>query len=132
MSSSAKYPNEVAARTEVQSTDYVLGYRPGTPSAISRWTFALIQEWIESIVGAVGGVVGRPLPTGYTGGTSTDIHSVTTADLAVGTVILMPNMPPGERQWQVIASPGAEDTSAGLVRPTDYHATTNNKGLQLF
>jgi hypothetical protein len=79
-----------------------------------------------------GGVIGRPLPTGYTGGGATDIHSLATTGLPAGTIILTPNMPPGERQWQVIADPAAEDIASGLVRQTDYHATTNRKGLQLF
>lgn len=78
------------------------------------------------------GVVGRSSCTGYAGGDATDIHSLATVGMPVGTVIAAPNMPPGERWWQVIANPGAEDISAGLVRPSDYDAVTNAKGIQLF
>jgi hypothetical protein len=125
MSSSAKYLNEVTEATDVQDTDYVVGYRTAEAGGMRRWMRSLF-------VGASGGVVGRPLLTGYTGGTATDIHSVATVGLAVGTVILAPNMPPSERQWQVIADPVPEDIASGIIRPTDYHATTNAKGLQLF
>jgi hypothetical protein len=82
--------------------------------------------------GAAGGVIGRPLPTGYAGGTTADIHSVATVDLPAGTIVLMPNMPAGRRMWQVIASTAAEDIAGGLIRPTDYNALTNAKALEVF
>jgi hypothetical protein len=128
MSSTAKYPDEVTSQASVELTDYFLGYRPGVPGALARFSASAISAWLISLTGTTG----RPLLTGYTGGTATDIHSVATVDLAVGTVILAPNMPAGERQWQVIADPVVEDIASGIIRPTDYHATTNAKGLQLF
>lgn len=103
-----------------------------------------VQEMIDDAIAAhdadaeahggvsAGGVVGRPLPTGYTGGGATDIHSVATAALAAGTIVLTPNMPPGRRQWQVIASTAAEDIPGGLIIPTDHNPLTNAKALEVF
>ena len=103
-----------------------------------------VQEMIDDAIAAhdedteahggvsAGGVVGRPSPTGYTGGTSADIHSVATVALAAGTIVLTPNMPAGRRQWQVIASTAAEDIPGGLIRPTDYNALSNAKALEVF
>jgi hypothetical protein len=128
MSSSAKYPNEVTERAEVQATDYFIGYRPGSPSALSRWSGSVMQAWFEGLVG----FAARPLPTGYTGGASTDIHSVATVALPAGTIILTPNMPAGERQWQVKAGTVTEDLDQLIVVPSDAHPTTNAKYLQAF
>lgn len=135
----SKYMSDLPARTDIEPTDHLIGYRSSTSGGSGRWTFATLRAWIETFSGAggggdgaSGGVVGRPSFTGYSGGGVTDIHTITTTTLPVGTVVLTPNMPPARRQWQIVSGLDAEDQSAGVIRPSDFNASTNAKILKLF
>lgn len=69
-----------------------------------------------------------PLPsiTGLTGGGATKLDGITTAGGAVetGATVILSYGRVGQT-WQLIAGTDAEAAVAGIVRPDDYHASTN-------
>lgn len=68
--------------------------------------------------------------TGLTGGTSTDLDSIATVDLAVNYTVLLGvtigASVPG-KTWVLQSGTDAEDPANGIVRPDDYAASTNEK-----
>lgn len=74
--------------------------------------------------------------TGRTGGTATDADSLATtgagAPLAAGMAFFARTGPGGSiNLWYVRAGTDAEDAAGGIVRPDDYHATTNQIVFEL-
>jgi hypothetical protein len=66
--------------------------------------------------------------TAFTGGTPTDLDSIATASLAVGTTIEMVATAEGVvSQWRLTAGTDAENAAGGIVRPDDYASATNEK-----
>lgn len=64
--------------------------------------------------------------TAYTGGTSTSLDGVETADDATATGHVIITAILGDlATWQLQAGTAAENPTGGIVRPDDYHATTN-------
>jgi hypothetical protein len=59
------YLSDFAARTDVQDTDHIVGYRTAGPGGDSRWTMAVLKAWILTFAsgggggGAVSSVFGR-------------------------------------------------------------------------
>ena len=65
---------------------------------------------------------------GFTGGTPTDLDSIATASLALGTTIEMVAAAEGVvSQWRLTAGTDAENAAGGIVRPDDYASATNEK-----
>ncbi len=66
--------------------------------------------------------------TGFTGGTSSDLDSIATASLALGTTIEMVAVAEGVvSQWRLTAGTDPENAAGGIVRPDDYAPATNEK-----
>jgi hypothetical protein len=64
----------------------------------------------------------------FTGGTPSDLDSIATTDLAVGTTIEMVAAAEGVvSQWRLTAGTDAENEAGGIVRPDDYAPATNEK-----
>lgn len=64
--------------------------------------------------------------TGYTGGAATALDSMITASDTVLTGSLAFTVVAGvARMWQLVAGTTAENEAAGVIRPDDYHASTN-------
>jgi hypothetical protein len=71
-----------------------------------------------------------PSITGLTGGGSTNLDGIPTTTLAARTLIhIMRSVDSIERleTWRLASSTDAEDAASGIVRPDDYHASTNAK-----
>src|SRR5690606_36845298 len=84
-----------------------------------------LQAELDNIA-AGAGVLSRGDITGLTGGTSTDLDSITTASLNVGTTSVLINVHGGQ-VWNLQSGTDAEDAAGGVVRPDDYATTTNEK-----
>lgn len=66
--------------------------------------------------------------TGFTDGTPSDLDSIITADLALGTTIELVAAAEGvASQWRLAAGTDAENAAGGIVRPDDYAPATNEK-----
>lgn len=68
--------------------------------------------------------------TGLTGGTATDLDSLPTTDVAVGRIVtlVINNGTFDEIQnWMLYTGTDAEAESDGIVRPDDFHTSTNAK-----
>jgi len=67
--------------------------------------------------------------TGLTGGTATDLDSLTTTGTSaypVGTIVVL-SYSDTAQQWKLRAGTEAEAETGGIVRPDDYATTTNEK-----
>ena len=66
--------------------------------------------------------------TGFTGGAPTDLDSIPTANLALGTTIELVAVAEGVvSQWRLAVGTDAENEAGGIVRPDDHAPTTNEK-----
>lgn len=66
--------------------------------------------------------------TGFTGGTPSDLDSILTASLALGsTVEMVAAAEDIASQWRLTAGTDAENEAGGIVRPDDYAPATNEK-----
>lgn len=74
----------------------------------------------------LGAVVDRTDITGLTGGTATDLDSITTTSITVPYPVLILRIGNGEI-WILESGTDAEDSANGIVRPDDYATTTNEK-----
>jgi hypothetical protein len=71
-----------------------------------------------------------PAITGLTGGGSTKLDGIATTALAVRSLVhVMREVDGLERleTWRLAAGTDAEDAAGGIIRPDDYHASTNAK-----
>ena len=71
-----------------------------------------------------------PAITGLTGGGSTKLDGIPTTTLAARTLVQIMREVEGYQRletWRLAASTTAEDEAAAIIRPDDYHATTNAK-----
>lgn len=71
-----------------------------------------------------------PAITGLTGGGSTNLDGLATTAMPVRTLIhLMREVDGFEKleTWRLATGTDAEDAAGGIVRPDDYHASTNAK-----
>ena len=65
---------------------------------------------------------------GFTGGTPSDLDSIPTASLAVGTTVELVAAAEGvASQWRLGSGTDAENEAGGIVRPDDYAPATNEK-----
>lgn len=68
--------------------------------------------------------------TGLTGGGSTKLDGITTTTLAARTLVHIMREVEGYQRlevWRLAASTAAEDEAGDVIRPDDYHASTNAK-----
>ena len=66
--------------------------------------------------------------TGFTGGAPSDLDSIATVSLALGTTIELVATAEGVvSQWRLTAGTDAENEAGGIVRPDDYAPTANEK-----
>ena len=66
--------------------------------------------------------------TAFTGGTPTDLDSIATVSLALGTTIELVAVAEGvASQWRLAFGTDAENEAGGIVRPDDYASATNEK-----
>jgi hypothetical protein len=71
-----------------------------------------------------------PSITGLTGGGSTKLDGIATTTLAARTLVHLMREVEGYQRletWRLAASTAAEDEAGLVIRPDDYHATTNAK-----
>lgn len=88
----------------------------------------LSQDMDDFLTEANGTLLFRPDITGLTGGTATDLDSITTTGLTVAvTVAMIMNTTYGVQYWQLVSGTDADNTVTGIVRPDDYATTTNEK-----
>lgn len=106
---------ETVALLPIRLKAGVLSATPEESAAISY------TQSTEFLVGAI-----HPLTaiTGLTGGGATALDGQATTSLPTGYTVFLSYGRVGQL-WQLIAGTDAEDVSNGIVRPDDYHATTN-------
>lgn len=65
--------------------------------------------------------------TGYTGGGSTNLDGEATVNLTVNTCFRWVVVSTSLSIWQLITGTGLTNVAGGVIRPTDYNASTNTK-----
>lgn len=87
----------------------------------------LSQDMDDFLTEANGTLLFRPDITGLTGGTATDLDSITTTSLTAGTVVA--HIFVGGTTYAVYALVSGTDaeSSPDVIRPDDYATTTNEK-----
>jgi hypothetical protein len=120
-----KAPFTFEPNTGVQNR-FPLQFLAGAPSALT--TLSTLAQMDARYVANLHTI------TGLTGGTATDLDGYATTDVAAGfTALILPTIGGivQPKTFRLIAATTAENTdpTAGLlvVRPDDYHATTNAK-----
>lgn len=114
---SAAGTTETLALLTVRVLPGVLTASPGADAAAS---------YVETASFLTGAVHPRTEITSLTGGGATALDGIATAAnaLPTGYTLLLSYSRVGQ-WWQLIAGTDAEDASNGIVRPEDYHASTN-------
>lgn len=72
------------------------------------------------------GIAFKPAIVGYTGGGSTKLDGIVTTSLSVNRIVAFIEATDGLRLYALVAGTDAE-ASPNVIRPDDYHATTNAK-----
>ena len=88
----------------------------GTPTAVAN-----PGAWLQT-----NGMRNPGYWTAYTGGAATNVDYVATAAGATATGSCIQTAILGDlAMWQLQAGTAAENTAGGIIRPDDYHSTTN-------
>ena len=107
-------------------SEFAEDFIPGDGNENGAEIFAKMQVWV-ALINKAPRV--RPEITDVEGGAATDLDSIATVGSPIGlmyiTAIAIANGP--WKIWVVQSGTDAHDPANGVVRPLDFHATTNQK-----
>lgn len=104
----------------------------GVPRVIFQRDVLLVRPVIEQASvepdAMPPGVFNLPYVTGYTGGGSLNLDGAVTAGIPINTLYQVV-VDGSLSEWRLVAGTAVTDVDAGVIRPTDYDASTNAKNL---
>lgn len=104
---------ETVAQSDCTLWRDLIRNNPGASDSLQQYPYLSdVVRWIPSV-------------TALVGGTATDLDSISTVDMDTGTAVKV-RISGASREYELTASTAAT-AAPGIIRPTDYASTTNEK-----